>query len=332
MPVVGRLDQYGSMLVTSEFNEVTGGNVRFSGLGTYYASEFNENIVDIVRNGLVMNLDAGNVSSYPGSGTTWTDVSGNGNNGTLTLGPTYSSVNGGSIVFDGTNDYVSVPRPSSIVTGGQITISLWAKWLSTGTDTSTIQALIDNDHRNSPLQGFVIQDRPDLAKSLTFSPKPDIDGAVSTFVVGNGSWHHITGTYDGSTVKLYIDGNLNAQVSQSGGLATVQPNITLGQWQGAGSPARHLNGNIAQASIYSRALSASEVLQNYNALASRFGLSTTNLTAPMSASANVFAPYQLVDDEFAGVLYGSGQGTFMRQNTDNTVIVYNEIDEITTII
>jgi hypothetical protein len=226
----------------------------------------------IVTSGLVINLDAGNASSYPGSGTTWTDLSGNGNNGTLTLGPTYSSANNGSIVFDGTNDHVIATRPSSIVTGGEITISLWAKWLSTGTDTSTIQVLIDNDHRNSPLQGFVIQDRPDLGKSLTFSSKPDINGAVSTFVVGDGSWHHIAGTCDGSTVKLYIDGNLNAQVSQSGGLATVQPNITLGRWQGAGSPARHLNGNIAQASIYNRALSASEVLQNFNALKGRFGL------------------------------------------------------------
>jgi hypothetical protein len=60
----------------------------------------------IVTNGLALYLDAGNASSYPGSGTNWTDLSSNGRNGTLTNGPTYSATNGGSIVFDGTNDFV----------------------------------------------------------------------------------------------------------------------------------------------------------------------------------------------------------------------------------
>jgi hypothetical protein len=62
----------------------------------------------LVRNGLVLALDAGRTLSYPGSGTTWTDLSGNGNTGTLTNGPTYSSANGGSLVFDGVDDYVNL--------------------------------------------------------------------------------------------------------------------------------------------------------------------------------------------------------------------------------
>ena len=66
-------------------------------------------------NGLVLALDAANTKSYPGSGTTWTDLSGRGNTGTLTNGPTYSSANGGSIVFDGTNDYVVVNNNASIL-------------------------------------------------------------------------------------------------------------------------------------------------------------------------------------------------------------------------
>ena len=64
------------------------------------------NSKQIVRSGLVLHLDAARPASYPGSGTTWTDLSGQGNNGTLTNGPTYSSANGGSIVLDGTNDDV----------------------------------------------------------------------------------------------------------------------------------------------------------------------------------------------------------------------------------
>lgn len=319
MTIVSRITQYGSLVSSSEFNEIGQSKV---GIGTtnIVAYEFNENILEIVTSGLVMNLDAANKKSYPGSGNTWTDLSGNGNNGTLLFGPTYSSVNGGSIVFDGIDDRVIATRPSSIVTGGQITISLWAKWLSTGTDTSTIQALIDNNHRDSPLQGFVIQDRPDLGKFLTFSPRPDINGAISTFIVGDGSWHHIVGTCDGSTVKLYIDGNFNAEVSQSGGLAPVQPNIALGRWQGGG---RHLNGNIAQVSIYNRALTASEVLQNYDALKGRFATFSTNVL-----TANGFPPYNTIYSEFVDVLYGTGGGTYVRQKSDQSLVVYNEFNEL----
>ena len=61
---------------------------------------------DIVENGLVLHLDAADTNSYPGSGTLWTDLSGNGNNGTLTNGPAYSSNNKGYFSFDGTDDYV----------------------------------------------------------------------------------------------------------------------------------------------------------------------------------------------------------------------------------
>ena len=60
----------------------------------------------IVTNGLVLALDAANTKSYPGSGTVWSDLTPNGNNGALTNGPTFNSANGGSIVFDGTNDYL----------------------------------------------------------------------------------------------------------------------------------------------------------------------------------------------------------------------------------
>jgi hypothetical protein len=202
------------------------------------------------------------------NGTIWTDLTRNGNTGTLTNGPTYSSANGGSIVFDGVDDYVIATRPSSIVAGGQITISLWAKWITTGTTTSTIQMLLDNNHSGAP-QGFVIQDRPDLGKSLTFSVIPNQSGAVSTFIVGDGSWHHITGTNDGSTSKLYIDGVFNSKATESGGIISVYPNITLGLWQNGG---RYLNGNISTTQIYNRALTAAEVSQNFNALRGRYGI------------------------------------------------------------
>jgi len=224
---------------------------------------------EIVTNGLVLALDAGNTQSYPGSGTAWTDLSGNGNNGTLTNGPTFSSNNKGIITFDGANDYVILTRPPELVNGGSITVALWARWTTTGTTVSTIQVLLDNNHSGSPNQGFVLQDRPDLSKTLTFSVNAGVSGAQSTFQVGDGTWRHIVGTNDQSTTRLYIDGVLNAQASQAG-LNVVQPNLSIGYWQF--TPGRYLNGSIPQVLIYNRALSATEVAQNFYALRGRFGI------------------------------------------------------------
>jgi hypothetical protein len=75
-----------------------------------------------VTNGLVLCLDAADKNSYSGTGTTWTDLTGNGNNGTLTNGPTFNSANGGSISFDGTNDYIDCGSNSILKLTGDITI------------------------------------------------------------------------------------------------------------------------------------------------------------------------------------------------------------------
>jgi hypothetical protein len=223
----------------------------------------------IVTNGLVLALDAGDRNSYVSGSTTWIDLAGT-NNGTLTNGPTFNSGPGDSIVFDGTNDFVNITRPSQIITSGSISVSMWVRWTTTGTTTGTIQALIDNNHSNNPLQGFIIQDRPDLSKKIQWGVHPNTNGATSSFQVGDGTWRHITGTYESGSAKLYINGSLDGLSTSEPNMATVQPNITLGKWQLGDS--RYLNGNISLTQIYNRALTASEVLQNYNATKGRFGL------------------------------------------------------------
>jgi hypothetical protein len=222
----------------------------------------------IVTSGLVLNLDAGNTKSYPRSGTVWRDLSGNNNSGSLVNGPTYSSANGGTIVFDGTNDYTVLTRPAQIITSGSISINLWAKWTTVGTTISTIQVLIDNNHSSSPVQGFYIQDRPDLNKKLTFSVTP-LTVVTSSFQVGNGSWAHIAATHSPGISRLYINGTLDG-FSNEPNMAIVQPNISIGYWQF--TPGRYLNGNVATVQIYNRALTPTEVQQNYNAQKSRFNL------------------------------------------------------------
>ena len=223
-----------------------------------------------VTSGLVLELDAGNIKSYPTTGTTWFDKSGNANNGTLVNGPTFNTGSLGSIVFDGTNDFVNITRPSQIITSGSISVSMWVRWTTTGTTIGTIQALIDNNHSGSPIQGFTIQDRPDLSKKIQWGVYPNTNGATSSFQVGDGTWRYIVGTYESGSTKLYINGSLDGFSTSEPNMATVQPNITLGKWQFGDS--RYLNGNIALTQIYNRALSADEVLQNYNATKTRFGL------------------------------------------------------------
>jgi hypothetical protein len=230
----------------------------------------------IISDGLIFGIDAANPRSYTGSGITVDGLIA-GLGATLVNGVAFSSLNNGSFTFDGTNDYLNFPYPSSLNSGSQITVSLWAKWITTGTTTATIQVLLDNNYQTAyqfgpGSIGFVIQDRPDLGKVLEWgaSPGAGITRCTSTFQVGDGTWRHITGTNDGATSILYIDGVQSGLARTAAGIGDQQPFIGIGRWGFLNN--RYLNGNVTGLMIYKRALSASEVLQNYNATKSRFRL------------------------------------------------------------
>ena len=111
---------------------------------------------NIVKDGLVLHLDAANYKSYPGSGTTWSDLSGNGNNGTLTNGPTFDSGNRGSIVFDGSNDFVYLSNPSSLAFGtGDFSIEIWCNPDSINEGPSEQNTLVSKDYRNIELSFYL---------------------------------------------------------------------------------------------------------------------------------------------------------------------------------
>ena len=230
----------------------------------------------VSTNGLVFDIDAANSRSYSGSGLTVNSlVSGIG--GTLVNGVGFTSSNNGFFSFDGSNDYLLIPYPTQINTGSAITISFWAKWISTGTTTSTIQTLIDNRYQTAYIDGpgsigFVIHDRPDLGKVLEWgaSPGAGITRCTSTFQVGDGTWRHITGTNNGSSSVLYIDGIQSGLARTAAGIGDSQPIISIGRWSFTND--RFLNGNVSGLLIYNQALTAQEVLQNYNATKSRYGI------------------------------------------------------------
>ena len=215
----------------------------------------------IVMNGLVLCLDAGNSKSYPGSGTAWTDLSGRGNTGTLTNGPTYNSANGGSIVFDGTNDWVSCSsNPSYNVGTGDFSVFCWMK-SNNKSNTQTIMTLDDAATGN----GILFYTNPGDGVLRTWIGGSVRNGSID---ICNNTWNFVGVTRISGTVTHYINSISNGTYIASGSVIANQ-NLRLGSYDGSGYM---FNGNISNAQIYNRALTAQEISQNFNALKSRFSI------------------------------------------------------------
>ena len=209
---------------------------------------------NMVTDGLVLYLDASNTKSYVSGSTRWNDISTGGNNGTLINGPTFNSANGGNIVFDGTNDFVSGSCTTVNANVGMTTF-IWVR-------TSITSPQVFFSHTSGANNGFRLEiDGGQFL--LTF-------GGVANYPSGNGvsdgNWKQLAVTTVGTTGRIYINGNLVASPT----VGTMQG--TPNQFVISGSTIRFLNGNVASVILYNRDLSAAEVLQNYNATKSRFGL------------------------------------------------------------
>jgi hypothetical protein len=218
----------------------------------------------VVQSGLVLNLDAGVSTSYPGSGTTWTDLSGNGNTGTLTNGPTYDSTNGGYIVFDGTNDYVNIVDAAILDLTASITSEAWVFAVkSTG-----IQNVIS---KSSSIQnnGYIYPRTDNGWNNCSFYLNIGTWTTLSTAWPSRNAWHHTAATYDGNAMSIYINGNLVASKSQTGAISTNTNALSIGDQPGY---SEYFGGNLSNLRLYNRALTAAEVKQNFNALRGRFGI------------------------------------------------------------
>lgn len=235
-----------------------------------------------------MYLDAGNPKSYSGTGTTWFDRTQNGNNGTLTNGPTFNSANGGSIVFDGTNDYVNLSDPTSLRLGtSNFTINLW--FLTINNSSST--ALIVKRQSINPFNlvnigiGTAVNtggggSDVTSSKKIRFGIRADNSNqyiANTTNDIIDGQWKNITLVRNSGTIALYIN-NVIQSLDVVYNLGTgISSNISVPSYNWSVGAVgdisvQYLTGNISQTSIYNRALSAQEVLQNFNATKSRYGL------------------------------------------------------------
>jgi hypothetical protein len=232
----------------------------------------------IVTDGLVLYLDAGNSKSYAGSGTDWNDLSGNGNNGTLTNGPTFSSANKGSIVFDGTNDYINCGSGNLInITGTGITLGAWI-YRTAVNPTNYYRRVIEKAITYPGLQySLVTTPSGDAAGEGKLLLDLYLNSALPTPCRGTtqlslNTWYYISATYDGSSRKLYLNGNLDVQTATTGNITSTASSLIIGEYLPGSGTTYAWNGRIANTQLYNRALTASEIQQNYNATKGRFNL------------------------------------------------------------
>ncbi len=239
---------------------------------------------NIVTNGLVLCLDAGNKRSYPGTGTAWKDLSDNASIGTLTNGPTFSNKNNGVIVFDGTNDYVQYQNTTTItnlsgLTNFTVEVIFQFNILPTTGFGQFFMANVNPTGSPPNLTGGF---------QIGYIPSPNrfsfgtYGNSGSFFVVeynitpNTNTWYHLIGLKSTSGYYLYLNGILVATnlTNTNGGNAPTTLKIGLRErdlnFQNASE--FYFNGNLATCRLYNKNLLESEVKQNYNATRKRFGL------------------------------------------------------------
>jgi hypothetical protein len=220
----------------------------------------------IVTDGLVLALDAGDRNSYPGSGTIWYDLSGN--NGTATKGgtqsPTYPLWNSqGYFTFLsgslGTNEsrFVTSTLPSF----SALSVFTWYRTLDTSNSKTILRM------QNSDFELSVNQTTLFYAAGSNFN---DINTSIVNASSANGIWHNMGLTYDGNNLKGYFDTSNVANNSRGSVVNTAADLLNIGTRNDAFF--QHFVGDVSTITIYNKVLSPSEILQNYNAQKSRFGL------------------------------------------------------------
>ena len=218
-------------------------------------------------NGLVLLLDAADISSYPRTGTTWTDLSGNNNNFSLVNGPTFSAVNGGCIVFDGVDDNLQI---SSLVWNynNNFTIQFWFNPSSLGGASG--YGLFFNGTPGSNTNRVQIAGVSDGSLYLnTVASSVGDTFQTAAGLVSVGNWYNFAAVRNSGVITVYLNG-----VSVASGTVVYSPsqpsNLYVGFIRSSGA-LWYLNGRISSILINNRASSIVEVLQNYNATKARFG-------------------------------------------------------------
>ena len=213
----------------------------------------------IVGKGLVFCVDAKNKQSYAGSGTAWNDLI-KSNNGTLTNGTAYNA--NGYMTFDGTNDFSTHGNDSSVQFTNNFSAEIWVRPHAVDQDTT----IFSRDNGSNRQWWIFLQNN----ESIWWSIEGVGNAQSPTGLYTANTWFHICGTYNGSTMVNYVNGTARTTTgSLSGNVSSGTANLNIGNRD---NNDRHLDGDVGCARLYNRALSATEVLQNFNAQRGRFGV------------------------------------------------------------
>jgi len=262
--------QYGGTSVTTAQQALN----YFNGLSNFLVT--NIDYPNIVTSGLTILLDAAYVPSYPTSGTTWTDLSGNGYNGTLT-NATFSSANGGTIVFNGSSTYVLFNNTTTILSGlSEASMCMWINVTRRSGGGIKYQAIGGWRNDTNADFYFLLVDGSGASVPTEFRTRTTTglwDVSVS-YLPYFGSWTFISTVVSNNRTDLYINGSLvGSNTNKTGSFGASSNQFRIGTDSAFPSLITYpMQGSMSNYLVYNRALSASEVLQNYNATKSRFGL------------------------------------------------------------
>ena len=228
----------------------------------------------IVTDGLIFAVDAANKKSYPGSGTTITDIGGRENTGTLTNSPTFASGDGGSIAFDDTNDYITFGNTSTLnfEWNDPHSIEVWLKRSNSGGSYIVGKNESSGNYRGTEFTFsgankvlYIIRNTNSTSNRIY---------STTTGTYNDGEWHQFVVTYDGSGtaggIGIYVDTVSDVNVVNTGNITggtTSTANAVIGARNGV---ANYFGGNIASVKYYNKVLTSAEIQQNYNALKNRF--------------------------------------------------------------
>jgi hypothetical protein len=220
-----------------------------------------------VTDGLVLCLDAANVKSYSGTGTVWTDLSGNGNNGTLTNGPTYSNANNGSIVFDGIDDLCRTSIPVSTL-NNFFTVCVWFTLTSTtSSNTDAVSKRLISADQSSGSTKWCIGTTP--SRQFLFGGGGGVERTLN-FVIELNTPYFVVLTHNTTTYSLFLNGNNIIRDDTSNIAAPNFGNVSI-----ACRPNnidRLWTGSIFSSLFYNRVLTDQEIQQNFNAARGRYGI------------------------------------------------------------
>ena len=214
---------------------------------------------NIVTNGLVLCLDAANVKSYSGSGTTWADATNKGSSGTLTGSPTFNSANGGSIVLDGVDDYVAINCASNLVRAFNSTTQFVIKLPTYGGAQRNILSYRSVNSLYIGKQSGGIFCYYNTLNTQAYTVGTIADNEIVCVAVTCDATNNL--------LTVYINGTQAGQVSRTGWASTYNTTMTIG-----GNDLEFMLGNFYSFSHYDRVLTAAEVRQNFEALRGRYGI------------------------------------------------------------